>query len=221
MANCENNSPSFGRYRQGIKLHGIIYLHRISDVRVTDAAKQNLLFLRKLCGDRAIGNVIIVTNVWDEVNAEEGRRRAAGLQFTDDFFRPALDGGARLMHHTDGTIEFAHTIIKSIMRNHPETLAIQEELVDKDMDIDQTSVGKEVDRWIVEHIEMYEEQDDELWESAEQAKRDGDEKARFESLEELKRVRAKAAKLEKEREGQAREYKRHQQRLKQVHAEAL
>ena len=114
-----------------------------------------------------------------------------------------------------------HEIIKSIMRNHPETLAIQEELVDKDMDIDQTSVGKEVDRWIVEHIEMYEEQDDELWESAEQAKRDGDEKARFESLEELKRVRAKAAKLEKEREGQAREYERHQQRLKQVHAEAL
>ena len=50
------------------------------------------------------------------------------------------------MHHTDGTIEFAHAIIKSIMRNHPETLAIQEELVDKDMDIDQTSVGKEVDR---------------------------------------------------------------------------
>ena len=131
------------------------------------------------------------------------------------------------MHHTDGTIEFAHAIIKSIMRNHPETLAIQEELVDKDMDVDQTSVGKEVDRWIVEHIEMYEEQDDELWESAEQAKRDGDgdERARFESLEELKRVRAKAAKLEKEtrREGQAREHKRHlhQQRLKQVHAEAL
>ena len=33
---------------------------------------------------------------------------------------------------------------------------------------------------------MYEEQDDELWESAEQAKRDGHEKARFESLEESK-----------------------------------
>ena len=125
------------------------------------------------------------------------------------------------MHHTDGTIEFAHAIIKSIMRNHPETLAIQEELVDKDMDIDQTSVGKEVDRWIVEHIEMYEEQDDELWESAEQAKRDGDEKARFESLEESKRVQAKASKLENEREGQVREYKRHQQRLKQAHDEVL
>ena len=61
------------------------------------------------------------------------------------------------------------------------------------MDIDQTSVGKEVDRWIVEHIEMYEEQDDELWESAEQAKRDGHEKVGFESLEESKRVQAKAS----------------------------
>ena len=52
---------------------------------------------------------------WASIGNEEGRRRAASLQFTDDFFRPALDGGARLMHHTDGTIEFAHAIIKSIM----------------------------------------------------------------------------------------------------------
>ena len=89
------------------------------------------------------------------------------------------------------------------------------------MDIDQTSVGKEVDRWIVEHIEMYEKQDDELWESAEQAKRDGHEKARFELLEESKRVQAKASKLENEREGQVLEYKRHQQRLKQAHDEVL
>jgi len=199
------------KYRQGIKLHGIIYLYRISDVRVSNAAKQDFLGLRKLCGDRSIRNIVILTNMWNKVNAKDGMRRAAELQFLDDLFRPALEDGARLMHHTDGTVGLVHAIIKSIMRNQPETLAIQEELVDKDINIDQTSVGKEVDRWIAERIDGYEAQDDELWDSAEQARRDGDEKTRSGLLEELQNVRAKTAKLEKERAGQALDYKRHRQ----------
>ncbi|KAJ7211907.1 hypothetical protein B0H12DRAFT_968318, partial [Mycena haematopus] len=144
------------KYRQGIKLHGIIYLYRISDVRVSNTAKQDFSCLRNICGDRGIRNVVIITTMWDRVNAEEGKRRAVDLQFLADHFRPALEDGARLMHHTDGTVVFVHAIIRSIMRNQPEVLAIQEELVDKAMDIDQTSVGKEVDKWIVGRIDGYE-----------------------------------------------------------------
>ncbi|KAF8133151.1 P-loop containing nucleoside triphosphate hydrolase protein [Mycena galopus ATCC 62051] len=199
------------KYRQGIKLHGIIYLYRISDVRVSNAAKQDFLGLRRLCGDRSMRNVVILTNMWDRVNAEDGRRRAGNLQFLDNLFRPALEDGARFMHHTDGTGEFVRAIIRSMIRNQPEALAIQEELVDKDMDIDQTSVGKEVDRWMAERIEGYEEQEDELWDSAEQARRDSDEKTRSGLLAELQNVRAKTAKLEKERAGQVRDYKCHRQ----------
>lgn len=157
--------------------------------------------------------------MWDRVNAEDGKRRATDLQFLGDLFRPALEDGARLMHHTDGTVGFVHAIIRSIIRNQPEALAIQEELVDKDMDINQTSVGKEVDRWIVERIEGYEAQDDELWDSAEQARRDGDEKTRSGLLEEMWNVREKITKLEKERVGQALDYKRHRQ-LNQTLAKA-
>ncbi|KAF8194480.1 hypothetical protein K438DRAFT_1588277, partial [Mycena galopus ATCC 62051] len=199
------------KYRQGIKLHGIIYLYRISDVRVSNVAKQDFLGLRRLCGNKSVRNIVILTNMWDRVNAEVGRRRAGDLQFLDDLFAPALEEGARLMHHTDGTVDLVHTIIRSMIRNQPEALAIQEEFVDKDMDIDQTSVGKEVDRWMAERIEGYEEQEDELWDSTEQARRDGDEKTRSGLLAELQNVWAKTAKLEKERAGQARDYKCHQQ----------
>ena len=217
--NYPRYSSSVGRYRRGIKLHGIIYLYRISDVRVSKAAEQDFLSLRKLCGARSIRNIVILTNMWNRVNAEEGKRRAADLQFLDDLFRPALEDGARLMHHTDGTVGFVHAIISLMTRNQPEALDIQEELVDKDMNIDQTSVGKEVNRWIAERIEGYEAQDDELWESAEQARRDGDEKTRSGLLKELQDVRAKTAKLEKERVEQALDYKRHRQ-LNQTRAEA-
>ncbi|KAF8133163.1 hypothetical protein K438DRAFT_1998216 [Mycena galopus ATCC 62051] len=196
------------KYRQGIKLHEIIYLYRISDVRVSNAAEQDFLGLRRLCGNKSDRNIVILTNMWDRVNAEIGRRGAGDLQFLDDLFTPALEEGARLMHHTDGTVDLVHTIVRSMIRN---ALAIQEELVDKDMDIDQTSVGKEVDRWMAERIEGYEEQEDELWDSTEQARRDGDEKTRSGLLAELQNVRAKTAKLEKERAGQARDYKRHRQ----------
>lgn len=149
--------------------------------------------------------------MWHEVNAEDGKRRATDLQFSADIFRSALQAGARLMHHTDGTAEFAHAIVRSMMRNQPETLAIQEELVNSGMDIDQTSVGKEVSRWIGKRIERYEAQEDEVWESAEQARKDGDEQTRKELEEELKRIRVKTARLEKEKVGQALEYKRRQQ----------
>ncbi|KAF8153680.1 hypothetical protein K438DRAFT_2077181, partial [Mycena galopus ATCC 62051] len=179
--------------------------------RVSNAAKQDFLGLRRLCGNKSVRNIVILTNMWDRVNAEVGRRRAGDLQFLDDLFTPALKEGARLMHHTDGTVDLVHTIIRSMIRNQPEALAIQEELVDKDMDIDQTSVGKEVDRWMAERIEGYEEQEDELWDSAEQARRDSDEKTRSGLLAELQNVRAKTAKLEKERAGQVRDYKRHRQ----------
>ncbi|KAF8212915.1 hypothetical protein K438DRAFT_1928097 [Mycena galopus ATCC 62051] len=199
------------KYRQGIKLHGIIYLYRISDVRVSNAAKQDFLCLRKLCGNRSIRNVVILTTMWDSVNAQEGRRRAADLQFLPDLFRPALEDGARLMHHTDGTVVFVHEIFKSIIKNQPEALAIQEQLVDKDMDIDQTSIGKEVDGWIAKRIEGYEAQDDEQWDLAEQARMDGDEKTRSELLEESENIRAQIAKLKKEKVGQALDYKRHRQ----------
>lgn len=219
QVNCPGCLPSFGRYRQGIKLHGIIYLYRISDVRVSNAGVQDFLGLRKLCGDRAIRNIVILTTMWNQVNAEDGKRRAADLQFKDDFFRPALEDGVRLMHHTDGTVDLVHTIIKSIMRNQPETLAIQEELVDKNMDIDQTRIGKHVDRWIAERIEGYEAQEDELWDSAEQARRDGDEKTRSSLLGELQNVRAKTAKLERERVEQALDYNR-QRQLNQTRAGA-
>jgi hypothetical protein len=205
------HSLSFERYRQGIKLHGIIYLHRITDVRVTDALKHDFLVLRKLCGNKGIRNVAIVTSMWNEVKAKDGRRRVGDLELTSDFFAPAIEEGARLMHHTGGTT--VHAIIRSMLRNHPEALAIQEELVDKNMNIDQTSAGKEIDRWIAARIERYERQEDEIWEYSEKARRDGDEVTRSELLKEVKKIRAETSKLDKERKGQVAEYKRHQQQL--------
>jgi len=88
---------------------------------------------------------------------------------------------------------------------------IQEELVDKNINVDQTSAGKGVERRIAAHIERYERQEDETRKYSEKARRDGDEVTRSELLREVKRIRAETFELDKERKGQVAEYKRHQQ----------
>jgi len=53
--------------KRGIRLSGILYLHRISDRRMTGSAKKNLLMFKKLCGNNALVNVTLATTMWGTV----------------------------------------------------------------------------------------------------------------------------------------------------------
>lgn len=52
-------------YSKKVKLAGIIYLHRITDVRMTGSSYKNLRMLEKLCGDGAMSKVVLVTTMWN------------------------------------------------------------------------------------------------------------------------------------------------------------
>lgn len=73
-------------YTAHIKLSGIIYLHRISDVRMQGSAKKNLFMFKKLCGNDALKNVILATTMWDRVSQSEGDARELELTSTMDFW---------------------------------------------------------------------------------------------------------------------------------------
>ena len=206
------------RYRQGCKLHGIIYLHRISDDRVGGIDKANFGIFRKLCGDKSLKNVIILTNMWSRVTKEKGEGRVRELETLDDFFKPALAKGARLMHNTKETADSAHQIIRSIIANHPETLTIQRELVDQNKDIDKTAAGQEVDKKMAELVAKYEQKLREQIEAMEQARRERDEETRKELLEETQKAEEKIMKIEAERKSQAELYKRLQNDLAESEA---
>ncbi|KAF9472192.1 hypothetical protein BDN70DRAFT_771162, partial [Pholiota conissans] len=132
------------QFRQGVHLHGIIYVHRISDVRVGGLAKANFGIFRKLCGEKSLRNVVIVTNMWSKVTEEEGAKRVEQLTSMENFFKDALEKGATMMHQKRDTPKSVQKIVKAILKNHPEPLAIQEELVTESKGIDQTSAGQEV-----------------------------------------------------------------------------
>jgi hypothetical protein len=90
-----------------MKLSGLIYVHRISDVRMGGISSRNFRMFRKLCGDDTLKNVVIVTNTWSEVGQAKGEMREAELK--NKFFKPALDKGAQMLRH-DNTVQSAHNI---------------------------------------------------------------------------------------------------------------
>ncbi|KAF9788737.1 hypothetical protein BJ322DRAFT_1050872 [Thelephora terrestris] len=70
---------------------------------------------RELCGDNALHKVVIVTQMWGQVDVEVGNEREAELKREDDFFKPVLDKGARMERH-ENTALSAERNVRLILR---------------------------------------------------------------------------------------------------------
>ncbi|KAJ2935876.1 hypothetical protein H1R20_g1217, partial [Candolleomyces eurysporus] len=192
------------RYRKGQILHGIIYVHRISDAHVNNLAKTNFGIFRELCGDYYLRNVIIMSNMWSRLSSEvEGHRRVTELAGLDDFFKPAIAKGAAMMHHMQDTVESAHMVIRQILKNHPIALRIQEEIVDQGKSINETGAGMAVDEELAQLTHQCELK---LKMQFAAARRERDERTRKEQLKEVERARQLLEKVEEEKRNQVREY---------------
>ncbi|CAK5269653.1 unnamed protein product [Mycena citricolor] len=138
-------------FKDGRKLAGVIYMHRISDFRVGGISRRNFKMFRELCGDSTLKNVVIATNMWGEGSREIGEAREMELATDDAFFRPVLDKGASMLRHDDG-LSSAHAIIRHLLQNKPRPLRIQRELVEEKKDLAQTAAGQELDRELAEQM---------------------------------------------------------------------
>lgn len=112
---------------------------------MTGTSKKNFDMFRKLCGDDALKNTLIVTNMWGEVDHKAGKAREAKLAKADLFFKPVLDRKARMVRH-ENTVASAEKIIRLVANNRPLPLRIQEELVKERKTILETSAGEELSR---------------------------------------------------------------------------
>ncbi|KAF7986516.1 hypothetical protein HWV62_31349 [Athelia sp. TMB] len=131
-------------YRQQKKLDGIIYMHRITDVRVGGISRRNFGMVRKLCGDNTLKNVAIILNMWDAVTTEVAEARENELASEEIFFKGAVDKGAQILRH-NSTIESGLSILRQVTcRNTPAPLQIQE-LVDGHIDLSLTVADPELE----------------------------------------------------------------------------
>ncbi|EMD41344.1 hypothetical protein CERSUDRAFT_89911 [Gelatoporia subvermispora B] len=184
-------------YRQGTILHGVLYLHRISDVRVGGVARRNFAMFQKICGEEAMTNVAIATTRWNEVDEMTGIRREMELRTKDIFFKPAVDGGAKLLRH-DRDLASAQDIVRELLMKQPKPLLLQTEIVHQGKAPSDTAAGMELQRELREQMERQDRKMLELKEELEEANATHDAELREELEEGMGELRATLKHLQDE-----------------------
>lgn len=167
-------------YTKDVKLNGIIYLHPISDKRVTHHATKNLEMFRKLTGEKNLKNVILATSMWDLVSPEEGAKRERELR--EKFWKVLMTFEAKSVKYS-GTTDSAISIAQMLMDNKPFYLQLQEEMGKGNKALKDTSAGRAI---MQELVKMKESHQRELKEMREMIERTQEEKneAALKALEE-------------------------------------
>lgn len=131
-------------YANGIQLSGIIYLHRIMDVRFGGAAGRNLRVFRKLCGDDNLGSIVLATTFWSNVSAETGAEREDQLQIDRKFWKEMIEKDSKVFRQDRGKASGEDIIHYLVDRKKQVTLLIQDELVEQKKTFAETEAGAEV-----------------------------------------------------------------------------
>jgi chemotaxis protein histidine kinase CheA len=170
-------------YKTTVQLSGIIYLHRITDDRMSGSSLRNLTMFKKLCGENAFQHVKLATTMWKNLNGpnlsyDTGVAREKELTSRKDWWGLMCDRGSSVVRH-DGTKECAMEMIEDLIQRHnkggPVLLEIQREMVDDKKPLDQTAAGQEVEKDLTAAKQKFEEQIADLQESYDEALKERDE----------------------------------------------
>jgi GTP-binding protein EngB required for normal cell division len=188
-------------YRDQVKLHGIIYLHRITDPRMQGSARKNLLMFKKLCGPAALKHVILATTMWERLTDEDmGLKREQELIETEDFWGWMKKQGSQVIRHQN-TWESAMDVLGKFVKpqKRPIPLQIQTEIVDGNRTLDETSAGQELQHALSEEREKFKRELEELQAEMKEALTMRDEVAQDMIRESREELNQKLLELERDR----------------------
>ncbi|KAF7506569.1 hypothetical protein GJ744_011606 [Endocarpon pusillum] len=166
-------------YSRGILLNGLIYLHRITDVRMQGSAMKNLTLFKKLCGRHAFSNVMLVTTMWDALppgrtGDDIGKERLDALANDDKYWGEMERNGSTLARHM-GNPKSARVIVNYLIHKKTKVaLDIQQQMVDHHLDLNETVAGAYLQQSLVESCKKYENELDEVQRSADLAQEERD-----------------------------------------------
>ena len=153
------------RYEKRVTLAGILYLHRISDNRMTNVSVTNLRMLKELCGKDSLANVVFVTTMWGKERREVAERREKQLRET--FWASMIRLNAQVARFGD-TYADGWSIIDKLNSRTPRPLKVQMEMVDEGKALPDTAAGAEVEKEMKKLIVAHEAKIKELMEKAKQ-----------------------------------------------------
>ncbi|KAJ8111812.1 hypothetical protein OPT61_g5685 [Boeremia exigua] len=111
---------------------GVLYVHRITDIRMSNSSIKSLRIFEALCGEACFRDVMIVTTMWDLLRTpdalQSAERREATLQSRDNFFGHLMKSGARYARHKDTRSSSIDIVENLVNRQSNVILALQREL---------------------------------------------------------------------------------------------
>ncbi|KAM5357310.1 hypothetical protein ACJZ2D_016396 [Fusarium nematophilum] len=143
------------QYAIGIPTKGVLYLHKITDNRMTGSASMYLDLFQDIVGDAALKNVILITTMWNKIRDEdevEAERREQEL--LDVFWRDMIDKGS-FAAQFHGTQDGAVALIYHLAGKSSVVLKVQEEAYDQEKAVIDTSVGANLYRNLQRDEEKY------------------------------------------------------------------
>lgn len=157
-------------YHDKMLLSGIIYLHAISDTRMTHSSLQNLRMFRKLCGDHNLKNVILATTKWSVTPLEDALRREKDLTSEGGFWRTMMTAGS-VVRRFENSAASAKNLVEEILDMGQKKIVptIQKEVVEGTKLVD-TEAGAFIEETIALLQKKHDEEKQALLEEVQRAK---------------------------------------------------
>ena len=131
-------------YAENIKLSGIIYLHRIANARFSGHDMRSLRVFKKLCGDENLASVVLATTFWNQVEYQVAETRETQLLTMPEFWGGMVSRGSRVFRHDAGASSGASIVQQLLDRRTKPVYALQHEMVNRKMMLDETAAGMEM-----------------------------------------------------------------------------
>lgn len=135
-------------------LSGLLFLHRISDNRMSASPLRLLETFKSICGEQAFANVVLVTTMWDEVTLDVGELRENQLR--NGYWKSMLSLGSRTARFLN-TQESAWDVISQFRPERRQAVLLQKELVEQGKSLPETTAGRSVFSWLRDIIESLKE----------------------------------------------------------------
>ena len=134
-------------YQMGIRLSGIVYLHRITDVRMQGSAQRGLDTFKKICGPENYAGIVLATTRWDDISkaSEEAQQQARQRYITlcerDLYWGDMCRGDSIAVKLSPGRYSALKIIDYIIRKERRLTLLLQRQMTES-TPIHETDAGK-------------------------------------------------------------------------------
>ncbi|KAH6708801.1 hypothetical protein BKA61DRAFT_490578 [Leptodontidium sp. MPI-SDFR-AT-0119] len=168
---------------QDIRLSGIIYLHRITDMPLGGSALKNLSMFKKLCGEDFYSNIVLVTTMWGNLTSpslfeEVGIQREKQPLADPKWWRLMSQRGSKVYRHQAERQSALDIVDYLVQRSETAPLLdIEKELVDEKKTLVETSAGQEINKELQEASKKWAKERDDLRNECMQATQDRDEES--------------------------------------------